>query len=124
MTEVAARVGPQICHKLHDRLSAVEWGNREAGDDEDLKAACKKRHAARAAGSSLIETLVSVSECSEPIKTRNRHLNRHLVDARKARGLENIGAGEGNRTLVISLGSFWQKIDSLLNSPVQTSKLD
>jgi hypothetical protein len=43
---------------------------------------------------------------TESTKNRNRHLNRHLVDARKAGGLENSGAGEGNRTLVISLGSW------------------
>jgi len=32
-------------------------------------------------------------------------INRHLVDAGQAGGLENSGAGVGNRTLVISLGS-------------------
>lgn len=31
--------------------------------------------------------------------------NRHLVEAGQAEGLENSGAGEGNRILVISLGS-------------------
>jgi len=38
-------------------------------------------------------------------KIRNRHLNRHLVDAWQAGALENSGAGEGNRTLIINLGS-------------------
>ena len=37
------------------------------------------------------------------LKNRNRHLNRylnrHLVEAGKAESLENIGAGEGNRTV-------------------------
>ena len=51
----------------------------------------------------VVGALVSIFECVESEKIRNRHLNRHLIETEKARGLENSGAGEGNRTLVISL---------------------
>lgn len=42
-----------------------------------------------------------VSICLEPAK----NINRHLVEARKAEGLEKRVAGERSRSLVISLGS-------------------
>ena len=53
----------------------------------------------------IFELQVSVSIRSELGKTINRHLNRRLLVAGQAGGLENSGAGEGNRTLVISLGN-------------------
>lgn len=52
-----------------------------------------------------VEALVSVVNRLDPAKSGNRHLNRHLGVVRQAGSLENSGAGEGNQTLFISLGS-------------------
>jgi hypothetical protein len=64
-----------------------------------------ERHGGPAGGSGRMEWWVSVSIRSESEKIRNRHLNRYLVEAGKAGGLEISGACEGNLTLVISLVS-------------------
>jgi hypothetical protein len=49
---------------------------------------------------SLVEALVSVSPLTV-LKNRNGH----QVETGRAGGLKDSGAGEGNRTLVISLGT-------------------